>query len=245
MENKTAVITGASGGIGGAIAKRLAKDGFNVVINYSNSKSRAESIKNDIESMGGTAEIFKADVSKPQDAASLIEFAKEKFGSVDVLVNNAGITRDKLLMQMKDEDINDVLDINLKSAFNCSRAVIRIMMKQRHGRIINMSSVVGIAGEAGQTNYAASKAGLIGMTKALAKEVASRGITVNAIAPGYITTNMTDVLPDKIKQNIIESIPLGRPGTPEDIAAAAAFLAGEDACYITGQVLNVSGGLLI
>jgi len=245
MENKTAVITGASGGIGGAIAKKFAACGYNVVINYIGPEQPALDVKAEIEANGGTAEIFMADITDMNQAVALMDFALEKFSRIDVLVNNAGITRDKLLMQMKEEDFDAVINVNLKSAFNCNKAVIRTMMKQRYGRIISMSSIVGLAGEAGQANYAASKAGLIGMTKALAKEVASRNITVNAIAPGFIETQMTSVLPEKVKEAILSSIPLGRPGQPEDIANVCEFLASDSASYITGQVINVSGGLLI
>ncbi len=245
MCEKTAIVTGASGGIGCAISKKLSSQGYYIVINFVGPPDDAVKLKADIEAAGGEADLYEADVTSTEEVKALVDFAKAKNGRIDVLVNNAGITRDKLLMQMKDNDIDDVLSINLKSAFLCSRAVTRTMLKQRSGRIINTSSIVGIAGEAGQTNYSASKAGLIGFTKSLAKELASRNITVNAVAPGYIQTNMTKVLPEEVKNNIISSIPLGRPGLPEDVANAVGFLASDDASYITGQVINVSGGLLI
>ena len=245
MCEKTAIVTGASGGIGCAISKKLSSQGYYIVINFVGPADDAVKLKADIEAAGGEADLYEADVTSTEEVKALVDFAKAKNGRIDVLVNNAGITRDKLLMQMKDNDIDDVLSINLKSAFLCSRAVTRTMLKQRSGRIINTSSIVGIAGEAGQTNYSASKAGLIGFTKSLAKELASRNITVNAVAPGYIQTNMTKVLPVEVKNNIISSIPLGRPGLPEDVANAVGFLASDDASYITGQVINVSGGLLI
>ena len=245
MCEKTAIVTGASGGIGCAISKKLSSQGYYIVINFVGPADDAVKLKADIEAAGGEADLYEADVTSTEEVKALVDFAKAKNGRIDVLVNNAGITRDKLLMQMKDNDIDDVLSINLKSAFLCSRAVTRTMLKQRFGRIINTSSIVGIAGEAGQTNYSASKAGLIGFTKSLAKELASRNITVNAVAPGYIQTNMTKVLPEEVKNNIISSIPLGRPGLPEDVANAVGFLASDDASYITGQVINVSGGLLI
>ncbi|MBQ3273919.1 MAG: 3-oxoacyl-[Christensenellaceae bacterium] len=245
MCEKTAIVTGASGGIGCAISKKLSSQGYYIVINFVGPADDAVKLKADIEAAGGEADLYEADVTSTEEVKALVDFAKAKNGRIDVLVNNAGITRDKLLMQMKDNDIDDVLSINLKSAFLCSRAVTRTMLKQRSGRIINTSSIVGIAGEAGQTNYSASKAGLIGFTKSLAKELASRNITVNAVAPGYIQTNMTKVLPEEVKNNIISSIPLGRPGLPEDVANAVGFLASDDASYITGQVINVSGGLLI
>ena len=245
MCEKTAIVTGASGGIGCAISKKLSSQGYYIVINFVGPDDDAKKLKADIEAAGGEADLYEADVTSAEEVKAMVEFAKAKNGRIDVLVNNAGITRDKLLMQMKDNDIDDVLSINLKSAFLCSRAVTRTMLKQRSGRIISTSSIVGIAGEAGQTNYSASKAGLIGFTKSLAKELASRNITVNAVAPGYIQTAMTQVLPEEVKSNIISSIPLGRPGLPEDVANAVGFLASDDAGYITGQVINVSGGLLI
>lgn len=243
LEGKIAVVTGASRGIGKAIAGKLASQGATVVINYNGSADKAEEVKKEIESAGGKAEVMQCNVA---DFAACEQFMKdivEKFGRIDILVNNAGITRDGLMMRMSEADFADVIDTNLKGTFHCIRFASRQMMKQRSGRIINMSSVVGIAGNAGQVNYSASKAGVIGMTKSAAKELASRGITVNAIAPGFIETDMTSVLSDKVKEATLTQIPLARLGHGEDVAAAAAFLASEEASYITGQVLNVDGGM--
>ncbi|MGC4018280.1 MAG: 3-oxoacyl-[acyl-carrier-protein] reductase [Muricomes sp.] len=243
LEGKIAVVTGASRGIGKAVALKLAQDGALVVINYNGSKDRAEEVKEEIQKSGGNAEIFQCDVS---DFHACEEFLGEvigKFGRIDILVNNAGITRDGLLMKMSEEDFDAVLNTNLKGTFNCIRFVTRQMIKQRNGRIINLSSVSGVLGNAGQANYSASKAGVIGLTKATARELASRGITVNAIAPGFIRTEMTEVLSDKVKESVSAEIPLGHFGEPEDIAEAAAFLASEKARYITGQVLCVDGGM--
>ena len=243
LEGKIAVVTGASRGIGKAIAKKLAAQGASVVINYNGSADKAEEVKAEIESAGGKAMVMQCNVA---DFAACEQFIKEivdTFGRIDLLVNNAGITRDGLMMRMSEEDFADVIDTNLKGTFHCIRFASRQMMKQRSGRIINMSSVVGVAGNAGQVNYSASKAGVIGMTKSAAKELASRGITVNAIAPGFIETDMTNALSDKVKEATLAQIPLARLGQGEDIAAAAAFLASDEAAYITGQVLHVDGGM--
>lgn len=245
LNGKTAVVTGASRGIGRAIALELARRGAMVIINYNGSKEKAEEVKNEIEAAGGKAEAVQCDVA---DFAACEQFFKdviEKYQSIDILVNNAGITKDGLLMKMSEADFENVLDINLKGTFHCMRFASGQMMKQRQGRIINISSVVGVSGNAGQANYAASKAGVIGLTKSAAKELASRNITVNAVAPGFIETDMTAALPQKIKEAATAQIALGTFGKPEDIAHAVAFLASENARYITGQVLNVDGGMLI
>lgn len=245
LNGKVAVVTGASRGIGRAIAVKLASQGAKVIINYNGSKKRAEEVKTEIEANGGSAEIYQCDVSDYNACEAFIQGVIKEYGSLDILVNNAGVTRDGLLMKMSEEDFDKVIDTNLKGAFNTIRFAARQMIKQRGGRIINMASVVGVVGNAGQANYAASKAGIIGLTKATAKELASRGITVNAIAPGFIETDMTAVLSDKVKEASVAQIPLGKFGKPEQIAAAAAFLASEDASYITGQVLNVDGGMVM
>lgn len=245
MANKVAVVTGAPGGIGSAICKRLASEGYAIVINHFKTPEAAQTLKNALDEMGAESVVFEANVASHDEAKALIDCAKEQFGRLDVLVNNAGITRDNLLLRMKEEDFDAVINVNLKSAFNCSKHAVAVMMKQRYGRIVNMSSIVGIAGEAGQVNYSASKAGLIGITKSLAKEVASRNITVNAVAPGFVETEMTAAIPEKIREGMLAQIPLKRPAQPKDIAGVIAFLVSEDADYITGQVINVSGGLLI
>ena len=245
LAGKVALVTGASRGIGKAIACKLAREGAKVIINYNGSKEKAEAVKSEIEAAGGQAEVYQCDVSDYTACETLIQTVIKEEGSLDILVNNAGITKDGLLMKMSEEDFDKVLDTNLKGAFNTIRFASRQMLKQKSGRIINMSSVVGVSGNAGQANYAASKAGVIGLTKAAARELASRGITVNAIAPGFIETDMTDVLSDKVKEASEAQIPLGHFGKPEDVAAAAAFLASEEARYITGQVLHVDGGMVM
>ncbi len=245
LEGKTAVVTGASRGIGRAIALELAEQGAQVIINYNGSCESAGKVKQEIEAKGGKAEIVQCNVGDFEQCAELIGGVIKTFGSIDILVNNAGITRDGLLMKMSEKDFDDVLAVNLKGAFNTMRAAARQMIKQRSGRIINMSSVVGICGNAGQVNYAASKAGVIGVTKSAAKELASRGITVNAVAPGFVETEMTAVLSDKVKEDAVRQIPLGRFGKPEDIAKTVAFLASEEAGYITGQVIQVDGGMAV
>lgn len=245
LEGKIAVITGASRGIGRAIALKFALEGATVVVNYNGSKEKAEEVKTEIEKNGGTALIYQCDVSDFEQCEAFIQNVIKECGRIDILVNNAGITRDGLLMKMAEEDFDKVINTNLKGAFNTIRFASRQMLKQRCGRIINMASVVGVTGNAGQANYAASKAGIIGLTKAAAREMASRGITVNAIAPGFIETDMTDVLSDKVKEASVSQIPLGKFGKPEQVAATAAFLASEDAGYITGQVLHVDGGMVM
>ena len=245
LNGKIAVVTGASRGIGKAIAMKFAQLGATVVINYNGSAQKAEEVKQSIIADGGRAVIKQCNVADYDACEAFIKEVIDQFGRIDILVNNAGITKDGLIMRMSEEDFTSVVDVNLKGTFHCIRFASRQMMKQRSGRIINMSSVVGISGNAGQINYAASKAGVIGMTKSAAKELASRGITVNAIAPGYIETDMTNVLSDKVKEETMKQIPLGRLGQTEDIAAAAAFLASDEAGYITGQVLAVDGGMAI
>lgn len=245
LEGKVAVVTGASRGIGRAIALKLASSGAAVVVNYNGSKEKAEKVRQEIEANGGKASIYQCNVSDYEACQNMIQNIIEEYGRIDILVNNAGITRDGLLMKMPEADFDQVIDTNLKGAFNTTRFVTRQMLRQKSGRIINMASVVGVTGNAGQVNYAASKAGIIGLTKATAREVASRGITVNAIAPGFIETDMTDVLPDKVKEASVSQIPLGKFGKPEQVAAAVAFLASDDAGYITGQVLNVDGGMVM
>lgn len=241
---RIAIVTGASRGIGRAIALEFAKQGAFVVINYNGSREKAAQVKEEIIKQGGEAEIFQCNVADFIACGAFIKEIMKTYGRIDVLVNNAGITKDGLLMAMSEEDFGSVLDTNLVGTFNCIRHVARQMLKQRSGRIINMASVVGIGGNPGQANYAASKAGVIGLTKTAAKELASRGITVNAIAPGFIRTDMTDVLSDKVKEETLKNIPMGKFGEPEDVAKAAAFLASSEAGYITGQVLCVDGGML-
>ncbi|HJF95166.1 3-oxoacyl-[acyl-carrier-protein] reductase [Lachnospiraceae bacterium DSM 108991] len=245
LDGKIAVVTGASRGIGRAIALELASRGAFVVVNYNGSKDRAEEVKKEIEAAGGKAEVYQCNVSDFEKCQAFIQDVIKTYGRLDILVNNAGITRDGLLMKMSEADFDSVIETNLKGTFNTIRFASRQMLKQRSGRIINMSSVVGIAGNAGQANYASSKAGVIGLTKAVARELASRGITVNAIAPGFIETEMTEVLSDAVKEASVAQIPLGRFGKPEDIAKTAAFLASDDAGYITGQVIQVDGGMAI
>lgn len=242
-DKKVAVVTGASRGIGRAIALELAKKGAFVVINYNGSKEKAEEVQKEILAAGGDADIYQCNVSDFEACGTFFKETIKKYGHIDILVNNAGITKDGLLMGMSEEDFSRVVDVNLKGTFNCIRHVSRQMLKQRSGRIVNMASVVGVTGNAGQANYAASKAGVIGLTKTAAKELASRGITVNAIAPGFIQTDMTQVLSDKVKEEAVKLIPLGSFGEAEDVAKAAVFLASEEARYITGQVLCVDGGM--
>ncbi|MDD1501197.1 3-oxoacyl-[acyl-carrier-protein] reductase [Lysinibacillus sp. CNPSo 3705] len=245
LEGKVAVVTGASRGIGRAIALKLADEGAKVVVNYSGSQAKAEEVVATIQENGGEAVAVQASVSKTDEVSALMDAAVKTFGSLDILVNNAGITRDNLLMRMKEDEWDDVLDTNLKGVFLCTKAVTRQMMKQRAGRIINISSIVGVAGNAGQANYVAAKAGVIGLTKTTAKELASRNILVNAIAPGFIETEMTEQLPEDIKQGMLTQIPLAKLGQPEDIAKAVAFLASDDANYMTGQTLHIDGGMVM
>ncbi|MEY2357081.1 3-oxoacyl-[acyl-carrier-protein] reductase [Lysinibacillus capsici] len=245
LEGKVAVITGASRGIGRAIALKLAEEGAKVVVNYSGSQAKAEEVVAMIQENGGEAIAVQASVSQTEEVTALMDAAVKKYGSLDILVNNAGITRDNLIMRMKEDEWDDVLNTNLKGVFLCTKAVTRQMMKQRAGRIINISSIVGVAGNAGQANYVAAKAGVIGLTKTTAKELASRNILVNAIAPGFIETEMTEQLPEDIKQGMLTQIPLAKLGQPEDIAKAVAFLASEDANYMTGQTLHIDGGMVM
>lgn len=240
---QTAIVTGGSRGIGRAVAVRLAKDGMNLVINYRGNSAAAEETERICRELGAEVLLVQGDVSCAEDCEKLATQAKEAFGRVDVLVNNAGITRDGLLARMTEEDFRAVLDVNLVGPWNMIKAVNRIMMKQRYGRIVNLSSVTGLMGNMGQTNYAAAKAGILGMTKSYAREVAGRGITVNAVAPGFIDTDMTEAMPEGAKDKIITGIPMGRTGKPEDVAEAVAFLASEQAGYITGEVLRVDGGM--
>jgi len=245
LQEKIAIVTGASRGIGAAIAVELASQGATVVVNHRDSAAQAEAVVAQIVASGGQALAIQADVSIFADAQRLVKETVERFGRVDILVNNAGTTRDTLLMMMSEEAWDIVIQTNLKSAFNCSKAALRPMIKQRGGRIINISSVVGLAGQAGQTNYSASKAGMIGFTKALAREVGGRNITANAIAPGFVPTVLTEVLTEEQKQAAIAMTPLGRFAKPEEIAYAVAFLASERAAFITGQILSVDGGLVM
>jgi 3-oxoacyl-[acyl-carrier protein] reductase len=245
LDGQIAVVTGASRGIGKGIALELARQGATVLINYNSSAEAAQEVAKQIESDGGTAQAVQADVSNLEQATALIKTATDTYEKIDILVNNAGVTRDGLIMTMKEDDWDTVLDTNLKSAWNCSKAAARAMMKKRSGRIINITSVSGLAGQGGQTNYSASKAGLIGLTKSLAKELAARNVTVNAVAPGFIDTDMTAALGEDMLKQVDEAIPLGHRGTVQDVAYAVAFLASEQAAYITGQVLSVDGGLVM
>jgi len=244
LQGKIAIVTGSSRGIGAAIAAELAAQGATVVVNHRDSAAQADEVVARITAAGGQAIAIQADVAQTADAQRLVQETVERFGRLDILVNNAGTTRDTLLMMMSEEAWDSVIRTNLKSAYNCSKTALRPMFKQRSGRIINITSVAGISGNAGQTNYSASKAGMIGFTKALAKEVGGRNITVNAVAPGFVPTALTDVLNDEQKQRIISLTPLGRFAQPEEIAYAVAFLAGDRAAFITGQVLSVDGGLV-
>ena len=245
LKGKCAVVTGAAKGIGKAIALKLASSGVNIVLNYRSSEDKAIETEKEILSLGVEVLRIKGDISKPNDVENLIDCAKNKFGKIDIMVNNAGITKDTLLLRMKEEDFDSVINVNLKGVFNCLKAITPVMVKQKEGKIINLSSVVGLVGNAGQVNYAASKAGVIGMTKSLAKEIGSRGITVNAVAPGFIETDMTNVLGDKFKEEAKKSIPLKRLGKAEDVAEVVAFLASDSANYITGQVIHVDGGMVM
>lgn len=245
MEGKVALVTGGSRGIGRAICLELARRGAAVAVNFAGNEAAAQETAEACRALGVQAEIFRADVADPAACEELVKAVKERFGQVDILVNNAGITRDGLLMTAKAEDFDQVLDTNLRGAYFCMKAASKLMMRQRYGRIVNLSSVVGLRGNAGQTGYAASKAGILGLTKAAAKELAARSITVNAVAPGFIDTDMTSVLPEKAKEAMLTTIPMGRPGAPEDVARAVAFFAEESAAYLTGQVLCVDGGMAV
>ncbi len=243
FEGKTALVTGGSRGLGRAVCLELAKGGASVVLCYAGNEAAAQETVREIEALGAKALAIRCDVSDAAQVDALVKAAVETFGQIDILVNNAGITRDNLLMRMSEADFDAVISTNLKGTFLCMKAVSRLMLKQRYGRIVNLSSVVGLRGNAGQVNYAASKAGVVGMTKSLAKELASRGVTVNAVAPGFIETDMTAALTDAARAAAQGSIPMNRLGAPEDVAKAAAFLASDDAAYITGQVLAVDGGM--
>lgn len=243
LKAKKVLITGSSRGIGAEIAKKIASLGAEVVINYANSKEKAEKVAAEIKEAGGKAYLIQADISNFDEAKQLVKKAYEKMDGINVLINNAGITRDKLLLRMKEEDWDQVININLKGVFNCTKHAVRYLLKADNGKLINISSVVGINGNAGQANYSAAKAGIIGFTKTMAKELASKGVCSNAIAPGFITTDMTDQLNEKIKENIINQIPLARLGEAEEVADLTAFLASDSANYINGEVIKIDGGM--
>lgn len=245
FNGQSAIVTGASRGIGREIALKLASEGAKVVVNYSGSKEKAEAVVAEIEAHGGQAIVHQANVSNAEEVKGLVDATMAAFGSIDILVNNAGITRDNLIMRMKEEDWDTVIDTNLKSVFLCTKAVSRQMMKQRAGSIVNVASIVGVAGNAGQANYVASKAGVIGLTKTTAKEFAPRNIRVNAIAPGFIETEMTDALPEEIKTAMLTQIPLAKLGQAKEVANVVAFLASSEASYMTGQTLHVDGGMVM
>lgn len=244
-ERKVVLVTGGSRGIGKEVAEVYAENGYDVVINYVSDKTDVEGIKKEFEEKGVKCLLVKADVSKAEDVDNMVEEAIKEFGKIDVLVNNAGITRDTLLMRMSEEDFDKVIEINLKGTYLVTKAVTKYMMKKRQGSIINLASVVGVVGNAGQTNYAASKAGIIGFTKSVAKELASRNIRANAVAPGFIATDMTSVLSDSVKENINAQIPLKRMGTAREVAEVIYFLGSEKSSYITGQVINIDGGMVM
>jgi 3-oxoacyl-[acyl-carrier protein] reductase len=243
LQGKTALVTGASRGIGKAVALALAAAGADVIVNYAGSRDAAEAVAEQIRGLGRRAETFQANVSDAAQAEALVKFAFDTFGKLDILVNNAGITRDNLLIRMKEEEWDEVIAVNLKGVYNCLKAAARPMMKQRSGTIINISSVVGVIGNVGQVNYSAAKAGVIGMTKSAARELAPRGITVNCVAPGYIATDMTNKLGEDIKETLLGHIPLARMGTPEEVAGVVRFLASDAASYMTGQTIHVDGGM--
>src|SRR3954471_12385854 len=245
LAGKTALVTGASRGIGREIALELARQGVDVVVNYAGSEAKAREVVEEIKGLGREAIAIQCDVSNSESVTDMVKETVDHFGKIDILVNNAGITRDNLLMRMKENEWDDVININLKGVFLCTKAVTRQMMKQRYGRIINISSVVGVSGNPGQANYVAAKAGVIGLTKTSAKELASRGITVNAIAPGFITTEMTDQLTEDIQNEMLKMIPLAQFGEPKDIAHSVVFLASDDSRYITGQTIHVNGGMVM
>ena len=245
LDGKCALVTGASRGIGRAVALKFASEGAKVALNFAGNEAAANEVRQEIEAMGGQAILVKADVADEAAVQDMVQKTADAFGRIDILVNNAGITRDGLLARMKEEDWDAVLSTNLKGVFLTTKAVAKLMMKQRAGRIVNMASVVGVSGNAGQANYSAAKAGVIGFTKTIARELASRGVTANAVAPGFIATDMTSVLSDKAKEAALTGIPLGRMGTPEDVAAAVLFLVSDQSSYITGQVLHVDGGMVM
>ena len=244
FENKIVLVTGAGRGIGASIAKRFASEGAEVIVNYSGNDEAAQKTVDEITATGGQAQKYKCSVNDSESVKVMIDEIIKEFGRIDILVNNAGITKDGLMLRMTDEDFDRVIDVNLKGTFNCTKYVSKYMLKQKSGKIINISSVVGLSGNAGQVNYSASKAGIIGITKSAAKELSSRGITVNAVAPGFIETDMTRKLPEEIREGACKQIPLGRFGQPEDVAKAVAFLAAEGS-YLTGQVLAVDGGMVM
>ena len=243
LSGKVAFVTGASRGIGRAVALRLAADGAKVALNFASNSAKAQAVKDEIEAAGGAAMLVQGDVADLTVVTELVKKVLDAWGRLDILVNNAGITRDNLLLKMSEDDFDKVISTNLKGVFNCTKAITKLMMKQRGGRIVNMSSVVGLKGNISQANYAAAKAGIIGFTKSAARELASRGVTVNAVAPGFIDTDMTAALSEKVKEVMLQEIPAGRMGTPDDVANAVAFLVSDQAAYITGQVLSVDGGM--
>ncbi len=245
LKGRNAIVTGGSRGIGRSVAIALAKSGANVAVNYTSNQAAALEVVKEIEALGVGAMAVKADVSKGEEVENLVKEVLNRFGSIDILINNAGITRDNLIIRMTEQDFEEVIDTNLKGAFNCTKSVSRVMIKQKSGKIINVSSVVGVIGNAGQSNYAAAKAGLIGFTKSMAKELSKRGITVNAVAPGYIDTEMTASLPEKVREEFVNNIPLGRTGKPQDVANTILFLASEYSDYITGQVIHIDGGMVM
>ncbi|HEY8444771.1 MAG TPA: 3-oxoacyl-[acyl-carrier-protein] reductase [Bacilli bacterium] len=245
LNNKIAIVTGGATGIGREIAKKLASLGATVIINYNSSSQEAMALVNELEQSNLKADCIQANVANFDEAFKLIDYAVSKYGKLDILVNNAGITADNLIIRMNENDFDKVINVNLKGTWNCCKHATKVMMKARSGKIINISSIVGLVGNFGQTNYSASKAGIIGLTKSLAKEVATRGINVNAVAPGFIKTKMTDVLDENLKQKVLENIPLNRLGEAEDVANVVAFLASDLANYLTGQVINVDGGLVM
>lgn len=245
LNNKNAIVTGGSRGIGKAIALTLAAHGANVAVNYTSNEAAALAVVKELEQLGVKSIAVKADVSKAEEVENLVQEVLNHFGSIDILINNAGITRDNLIIRMSEQEFEDVINTNLKGAFLCTKSVAKVMIKQKSGKIVNVSSVVGITGNAGQSNYAAAKAGLIGFTKSMAKELAKRGIKVNAVAPGFIETDMTAVLPEKIKEEMLKTIPLGRSGNPADVANTILFLSSEYSDYITGQVIHIDGGMVM
>jgi len=245
LSGKAALVTGASRGIGREIALELARNGVNVAVNYSGSKEKAEAVAEEIRALGQESIVIQANIAEEASVKDMVKQTVEAFGSLDILVNNAGITRDNLLMRMKEEDFDAVIQTNLKGVFLCTKAVTRQMMKQKAGRIINVASIVGVSGNPGQANYVAAKAGVIGLTKTAAKELAARNVLVNAVAPGFITTDMTDEMTDEQKQAMQSMIPLGKPGKPEDVSRVVRFLASEDSNYITGQTIHIDGGMVM